>query len=82
MDIISGKDFGLRAKFAADQTEATEAIDNFQINAKGKGGSTLDEIGSQVMWIGLYDTEIFVVDTCEYKLFVGTSLSKLVLYHH
>ena len=49
LDIISGKDFGLRAKFAADQTEATEAIDNFQINAKGKGGSTLDEIWSQVM---------------------------------
>ena len=44
LDIISGKDFGLRAKFAADQTEAAEAIDNFQINAKGKGGSTLDEI--------------------------------------
>ena len=36
LDIISGKDFGLRAKFAADQTEATETIDNFQINAKGK----------------------------------------------
>ena len=36
LDIISGKDFGLRAKFAADQTEATEAIDNFQINAKGE----------------------------------------------
>ena len=36
LDIISGNDFGLRAKFAADQTEATEAIDKFQINAKGE----------------------------------------------
>ena len=46
LDIISGKDFGLRAKFAADQTEATEAIDNFQINAKGKLQVVQDQLRS------------------------------------